>query len=103
MQGHQETIVSLTDKNRVLKKIVFWKATSIKGDFSNFPSFSKLPMEKSNIKELQKLHLTNDDNNEFIDMCFSSTIQGRLRKLIMRIDLPPWLFEYNISYNYYIL
>jgi len=81
----------------------------MKGGFSNFPTFSKLTMGKSNIKELQQLilleekiehyfpslttsadwvvlpfdftdnvnelDLINDEKNEFIDMCSSSTIQ----------------------------
>jgi len=55
MQGRQETIISSTNKIRGFKnKILFRKSSTIKGDFLNFPTFSKLTMEKSNIKEIQK-------------------------------------------------
>jgi hypothetical protein len=56
MQGCQETIISSMNKIREFKnKIVFWKSSIIKGDFSNFLTFSKLTTGKSNIKELQQL------------------------------------------------
>lgn len=108
MQGSQETIISSTNKIRGFKnKIIFWKSSIIKGDFSNFLTFSKLTMGKSNIIEhlvlleekikhyfpslttstdwvvlpfhfidnVNELDLTNDEKNEFIDICSSSTIR----------------------------
>lgn len=45
IQGLQETIISLANEI----KIIFWKSTTINGDFS------KWTMGKSNIKEFQKL------------------------------------------------